>query len=166
MNMQPELFKSNLGITSSAMFSPCRLYRYALWRDWNANPACVFIGLNPSTADETNDDPTIRRCIEFARSWGYGSICMLNLFAFRSTDPKAMLKASEPVGPDNDEVIREACSGAAVVVAAWGKRGQHMGRDRKVLAMVRDLKCLKVNQDGTPQHPLYLPATLTPIHYT
>ena len=96
--------------SGSAIFSSCRKYRYILWRRWavdcNANYA-MFVGLNPSTADETDDDPTIRRCIRFAKSWGYSGLCMANLFAYRATDPKDMLVATGPVGVENDKYLLE-----------------------------------------------------------
>ena len=94
-----------MSIDRKTRFSPCRRYRYTLWRDWNPllpdNVYAMFIGLNPSTADETNDDPTIRRCINFAKSWGCDSFCMTNIFAFRATDPKVMIAEPEPVGIDH-----------------------------------------------------------------
>lgn len=148
----------------SAVFSPCRKYRYALWRKWDDRldaKMVAFIGLNPSTADETQDDPTIRRCIGFAKAWGYGSLCMLNLFAFRATDPKEMLAADDPVGPDNDFTIQRM-SLRVDCVAAWGTHGTHRGRDKAVRGMVENLHYLRLTKDGHPAHPLYLPATLTP----
>lgn len=147
-------------VQSHAGFSPCRRYRYTLSRTWDAaSPPLVFIGLNPSTADETTDDPTIRRCIGFARRDGFGGIVMLNLFALRSTDPAALSDASDPVGPWNDDQIFAACKGRTVV-AAWGVHGTLRGRDkvvRRLLAGV-DLRCLGRTKEGNPRHPLYLRA--------
>ena len=150
---------------SSAVFSDCKAYRYALWRKWESPNTgyAVFIGLNPSTADETNDDPTIKRCIKFADDWGYSGLCMLNLFAFRATDPKVMLRVADPVGRDNDEYIRRYVRGAGVAIAAWGARGTHMGRDRAVREMIPSLHYLRLTKDGHPGHPLYLPAELRPV---
>lgn len=146
----------------SATLSPCRVYRYALWRRWGRGPYAMFIGLNPSTADETNDDPTIRRCIGFARAWGYGALCMANLFAFRATQPADMKKAVEPVGWENDHALQTLARGAGVVVAAWGAHGTYKGRDQSVRLLVPDLHYLRLTKDGHPGHPLYLPANLKP----
>jgi hypothetical protein len=152
----------------SASFSPCRLYRYSLWRSWGAQPGAVdrgyvlFVGLNPSTADETKDDPTIRRCIAFARAWGYSGVCMVNLFAFRSTDPADMLAATDPVGPENDAYLVLLARNAGLVLAAWGVNGTHMARDAQVKQLIPDMHYLRLTKDGHPGHPLYLPKTLTP----
>ena len=146
----------------SATLSACRTYRYALWRRWGRGDYAMFIGLNPSTADETNDDPTIRRCIGFARAWGYGALCMANLFAFRATQPADMKKATDPVGWENDHTLQTLARGAGVVVAAWGAHGTHKGRDQSVRLLVPDLHYLRLTKDGHPGHPLYLPADLKP----
>jgi hypothetical protein len=150
----------------SANFSECRQYRYALWRGWD--DACsvdyaMFIGLNPSTADETEDDPTIRRCIQFAKDWGYAGLCMTNLFAFRATDPKVMKQVVDPVGIDNDQWLSECGLRARVIVAAWGTHGVHRSRDATVRRLIPNLSYLKLTKDGLPSHPLYLPKTLTPV---
>lgn len=146
----------------SATLSPCRAYRYALWRRWGRGPYAMFIGLNPSTADETNDDPTIRRCIGFARAWGYEALCMTNLFAYRATEPADMKKAADPVGFENDGALETLARGAGVVVAAWGAHGTHQGRDKAVRSFVNGLHYLRLTKDGHPGHPLYLPANLEP----
>jgi hypothetical protein len=150
----------------SAVFSPCRVYRYSLWRRWSAGDYAMFIGLNPSTADETNDDPTVRRCINFARSWGYGALCMTNIFAFRATDPADMKMVGDPVGPGNDDALNRLASGAGVVVAAWGVHGTHHGRHSAVRAMLPTLHFLRLTKDGHPGHPLYLQASLRPTRWT
>jgi hypothetical protein len=150
----------------AAEFSPCRTYRYALWRRWGRGPYAMFIGLNPSTADETNDDPTIRRCIAFARAWGYDALCMTNLFAFRATDPAVMKKAPEPIGWQSDECLMRLASGAGAVIAAWGAHGTFKGRDGNVRRMIPGLQYLRLTKDGHPGHPLYLPASLTPQPWT
>lgn len=153
--------------SSSATFSPCRMYRYELWRTWGDRPSCVFIGLNPSTADETEDDPTIRKCIGYARNWGYGSLCMVNLFAFRATQPKDMLRAHDPIGPANDITLRRVCEAAGLVVAAWGRHGGHLLRDKSVMSQISvPICCLKQNQNGSPAHPLYLKGDLLPYCLT
>lgn len=150
----------------SATFSACRTYRYALWRRWGRGDYVMFIGLNPSTADEINDDPTIRRCIGFARAWGYGALCMANLFAFRATQPADMKRAADPVGAENDHVLRQLADQAGVVVAAWGAHGTYKGRDQSVRLLVPDLHYLRLTKDGHPGHPLYLPADLKPQRWS
>lgn len=106
-------------LKTDAVLSTCRKYRFALWRIWDeSKPYAMIIGLNPSTADEKEDDPTIARCIGFARSWGYGGLCMANLFAFRATEPADIFAASDPIGPGNDEWLIKLADGAGVVVAA------------------------------------------------
>lgn len=149
-------------IESSAIFSPCRTYRYQLWRRWGPGQPVVFIGLNPSTADESQDDPTIRRCIGYAQAWGYPALLMLNLFAFRATNPKDMMIAKDPVGPENDRHLLKECLGR-MTIAAWGKDGSHLGRSASIA--IHGLHCLKLNHDGSPAHPLYLKKTLTPAPY-
>jgi hypothetical protein len=137
-----------------------------LWREWIGGEGyAMFIGLNPSTADETKDDPTIRRCIAFAKSWGYSALCMTNLFAFRATDPKVMMDAENPVGEQNDKCLLEYSRFAAVVVAAWGAHGTYKGRDVEVQALLPTLHCLRLTNGGHPGHPLYLPKTLVPIPF-
>ena len=149
------------------MFSPCRTYRYSLWRKWiGGNGYAMLVGLNPSTADETQDDPTIRRCIAFAKSWGYSALCMANLFAYRATDPNSMLAATDPVGPENDNYLRMLAKRAGVVVAAWGANGAHRGRAAEVVALLdRELHCLALTRGGHPGHPLYLLKTRTPVPF-
>lgn len=150
-------------VDKSARFSPCRRYRYELWRVWDPEkPYAMFIGLNPSTADETEDDPTIRRCIRFARDWGYGALCMANLFALRATDPKVMLADPEPEGPDNDDTLRRLAGHACIVVAAWGAHGGHRKRDQWALVEIPNLYHLGMTQGGQPRHPLYLRADTRP----
>ena len=146
-----------------ARLSPCRAYRYTLWRRWGQGPHAMFIGLNPSTADETADDPTIRRCIGFARSWGYGALCMANLFAYRATQPADMKKAADPIGWDNDSTLRDVSRHAGVVVAAWGAHGTFKSRDQSVRLLVPSLHYLRLTKDRHPGHPLYLPANLRPV---
>ncbi len=92
---------------TDANLSECRKYRYALWRTWDkSKPYAMFIGLNPSTADETENDPTINRCINYSKDWGFGGLCMVNLFAFRATDPSDMMASKDPIGSDNDDWIK------------------------------------------------------------
>jgi len=142
------------------------IYRYTLWRLWEADRAFVqFIGLNPSTADEGKNDPTLRRCIQFARDWGYGGMCMTNLFAYRATKPKDMKSFPEPIGPDNDKWLTRVAASAGLTVAAWGTLGGYLGRDAAVRALIVDMQCLGYSKDGHPFHPLMLPknAVLEPL---
>ena len=104
----------------SAVFSACGRWRYRLTRQWNSGPQVVFIGLNPSTADAMLDDPTIRRCMDFARRWGFHGLTMINAFAFRSTDPRQLLATPDPIGPQNNRIIRNTCRNAPLIIAAWG----------------------------------------------
>ncbi|MBT4822844.1 MAG: DUF1643 domain-containing protein [Lentisphaerae bacterium] len=150
----------------TATLSPCRTYRYVLRRIWRMRgPACVFVGLNPSTADETQDDPTIRRCMGFAEAWGFSGMAMVNLFAVRATDPRDMLSHPEPVGPDNDMWLRETCTGSTVI-AVWGTRGDHLGRSGSVAHAIPGLWCLGFTKAGCPKHPLYLPKDTKPVPYS
>lgn len=156
----------DLFVTKSAKFSPCRKYRYSLWRIWDASrPYVMFIGLNPSTADETEDDPTVRRCINYATAWGYGGLCMTNIFSFRTTDPKVMKAELLPIGPDNDKSLLACAKDAGIVIAAWGTHGTHMQRNNAVIKTIASLYCLEITKDGHPSHPLYLKKTLMPIPY-
>lgn len=125
----------------------------------------MFIGLNPSTADETQDDQTIRRCIGFAKRWGYGALCMTNLFAFRATDPRVMKGHPKPVGDENDRWLVACARDAGIIVAAWGVNGEHMGRNIEVVKLIDDLQCLVVTKEGHPKHPLYVPANVEPQPY-
>jgi hypothetical protein len=122
----------------SAYISPCGAYRYSLSREWAPGPACTFIMLNPSTADADIDDPTIRRCIGFAKAWGFGGLAVVNLFAFRATSPKDMQSAAEPVGPANDAAIADGVGLSTIAVAAWGVHGTYRGRDLEVRRMVEE----------------------------
>lgn len=151
----------------SAKFSPCRTWRYTLTRVINAfaeHPLMTFCMLNPSTADETQDDPTIRRCIGFAHRTGVKALVIVNLFAFRSTDPKGLLATPDPVGRENDKAIRDAFLGSSYFVAAWGAFGLANERGQVVIDMLcamgmkRKILCLGKNGDGSPRHPLYVKA--------
>jgi hypothetical protein len=152
---------------ASAVLSDCGRYRYKLTRNWNESlPMLTFIMLNPSIADATLDDPTIRRCIGFARGRGFGGLQVLNLFAFRATDPVHMKAANDPVGSDNDSYIIAALTAAvadsAPVIAAWGVHGAHNGRDAEVRKLSMEcgvkLMCLGSTKGGHPRHPLYVAA--------
>jgi len=149
---------------SDAELSKCRTYRYALWRTWDeSKPFAMFVGLNPSTADEHEDDPTIRRCINFSKLWGYGGLCMVNLFAYRATDPTTLFLVQDPIGPENDIWLRKLSESAGIIIGAWGNTGAHLNRSSDVRKMFKELHCLKLNKTGEPAHPLYQPSTATPI---
>jgi len=144
-------------VRGSAVFSRCGRYRYVLRREWDSSrDAVLFIGLNPSTADARRDDPTIRRCIGFARSWGYGAVIVANLFAFRATDPAKLKVAGDPVGPRNDRWLARLRGEAGMTVAAWGVHGKLRSRDEEFLAEGGELYCLGRTKGGCPRHPLYL----------
>lgn len=147
-------------IESDAGFSADGQHRYYLSRRWEADGrACVFIMLNPSTADAENDDPTIRRCINFAKREGCNELIVVNLFSYRATDPKEMKQSPAPEGGvANDEVIAGFVQQADLVVAAWGTHGKFRGRAGKVLWMLREtaIYALGITRDGSPQHPLYI----------
>lgn len=147
-------------MNKGAQFSNDRIYRYALWRTWSPGDGHVlFIGLNPSTADETEDDPTIRRCIGFAKSLGYGGMYMVNLFAYRATNPKALMKAKSPIGLENDHYLRMYFDPIGFNIACWGIWGVYLGRGRQVRDILGDdcLHCFGLTKNGEPRHPLYLP---------
>lgn len=149
-------------LDKAAIISDCGKYRYALFRKWQEGTATVaFIGLNPSTADGESDDATIRRCVSFANAWGFGALCMLNLFAFRATEPKDMKKAVDPVGALNDSTLNHFGKLSQIRVAMWGTHGKYLGRDKAVCKKLGSLKCFKINADGSPAHPLYLPKNIS-----
>lgn len=146
-------------ISATASFSECKLYRYTLTRRWREGALLAFIGLNPSTADESVDDPTIRRCQGFAHEFGYAGIVMLNLFGIRATDPRVMLRHAEPIGLGNDEALLHWRYNCPVMVACWGDHGQHRFRAKRVADMLAPLHCLGETLRGAPRHPLYLKKT-------
>jgi hypothetical protein len=158
-------------------FSKDRLYRYILWRSTGTlamisergdtpemiqNRFVLFIGLNPSTADERVNDPTLRRIIQFGRRWEYPWVATANAFAYRATKVSDMKAEDDPVGPENDEAILLLATHAHKIVAAWGKDGRHNGREARLVELIksagREMLCLGRNNDGTPVHPLYQPA--------
>ena len=144
-----------------ASFSECGKYRYHLWRVWDTTkPRMCIIGLNPSTADESADDHTIRKCITFAKRDGCGSLSMLNLFALRATNPDEMKLAYEPVGYHNDDSLSLFIDEIPLIVCAWGTDGCFRERDREVWELVKFRKpmCFGVTKHGHPKHPLYLAA--------
>lgn len=165
-------------VNGGAWLSTCEQYRYALLRlidlgldglDGKQDRSLNVVMLNPSTATATEDDPTIRRCIGYARRWGYGELIVTNLFAYRATDPKAMKVAADPVGPENDEYIRKIAQEADLILVAWGSHGAYRRRDehvRRLIASVgKEPLCLAITATGQPVHPLYQRADLEPIPY-
>ncbi len=155
--METQLFPE---VVRSAELSPCGKYRYRLTRTWGAGPTMAFIMLNPSTADDIADDPTIRRCIGFSKRWGFGSLAVANLFARRCTRPVHLSDPGDPVGPRNDEVLRAVLTSCDSVVAAWGAHKLARPRVRALLEMAVDtgvhLSCLGTTRNGAPRHPLYV----------
>lgn len=144
----------------SARLSDCRRYRYSLGREWSSGTGTVcFVMLNPSTADALEDDATVRRCMGFAKLWGYKRLEIRNLFAWRATDPKELLTAPDPIGPENDAELQLA-KAADQIIVAWGTHGSLKGRDRAVLKILADVPvyCLGRSQAGHPLHPLRLRA--------
>lgn len=154
-------------IKKTAHLSPTGMYRYSLTRVWDGTlPQLGWIMLNPSTADAEVDDPTIGKCMGFARRGGYGGIAVANLFAFRATDPKDLKRSPEPIGPDNDAWISWTLGACHHTVLAWGAHGSFLGRSKEINEMIDTLGCgsatyaLARTKDGEPRHPLYLPYEL------
>lgn len=169
----------NLLQQGRASFSPCGRYRYQLRRyvgPWER--ACVFVMLNPSTADAEADDPTIRRCKTFAADWRCGQLVVVNLFAWRATQPSELASVADPVGPENDRAIAAAIDlamhrgplGIGLVVAAWGADGSRHGRAASVIKAMRAKgalpQCLGVTASGQPRHPLYLAGASSLLPFT
>ncbi len=153
-------------LSRGAAISPCGNYRYSLERGWaQGGKKVLFIGLNPSTADATTDDPTIRRCVGFAKAWGYSGMLMGNLFAYRATDPSVLRRVADPIGPENDGCLKELHSRAAMTVAAWGNLGSWTGRDKALLRMLGPTMSLGTTKSGYPRHPLYVPGDALAIAY-
>lgn len=160
-----------VGKKGQAVFSECQTYRYMLLRKWGlmyADGLCNFIMLNPSTATQDEDDPTIRRCIGYAKKWGFGGLIITNIFALRSTDPAILYSHQDPIGPDNDAHLKEWVYQCKLVVCAWGRHGNFMERGdavRKLLPLGRRITSLKMLDKRTPGHPLYLPKELEPVDF-
>lgn len=157
---------------SGATFSVCRRYRYRLWRSWgDRENRVVFVGINPSSANEVDNDHTITKCLGFGGLWGFGAIDMVNPFAFVSTDQRGLLDATDPIGPENDRLLADVFAGATRVVWAWGQ-GKTVAV-RKLLkdrldsaswrALVAGIRCetgtFGITDEGYPRHPLMLPYT-------
>lgn len=154
-------------LRTGAELSECERYRYVLWRQWHWDELgqhCMFIGLNPSTADALKDDPTLRRCIRFARAWGCAGLYMLNLYAFRATNPADMVSAADPRGSCNLRTFEHYRNRCGLIVAAWGSlavryrpRVRWASTITAVQAVLdKPMHCLGCTADGSPRHPLYV----------
>lgn len=153
---------------STAIYSDCEKYRYSLTRVWGEGAKRVlFVMLNPSTATEMQNDPTVERCERRARALGFGAFRVTNIFAWRDTDPRNMRAASDPTGPENDNAILDGVAWADTIVAAWGTHGAHLSRGQEVSQLLqrtgRELQCLGLTKDGHPKHPLYISYTQQPV---
>ena len=151
-----------------ASFSRCQEYRYQLSRRWvDGRGRCVFIGLNPSIANATSDDPTIRRCMGFAHDWGYREMIMVNLFAYRTPHPALLKSAPEPTGASNRRALKRACQSAELIVAAWGNHGTFQNQAVKMASAWQGmtLHCFGLTKTGQPVHPLYQPRTASLVTY-
>lgn len=151
------------GVAAQAVYSACGRYRHALHRRWGPGPVLGWVMLNPSTATETQDDPTIARCLARARALGFGGIAVGNLFAWRATDPAALRGIADPLGAGADAALLEATRNAARIVCAWGNHGALLGRGAQVLDLLRatgrPLQHLGTTAQGQPRHPLYVALT-------
>ncbi|WP_349318878.1 DUF1643 domain-containing protein [Mycolicibacterium canariasense] len=158
------------GIVSSAVISECGTYRYRLTRIWDeSKPVLAWAMLNPSKADGRLNDPTIRRCIAFAKAWGYGGITVVNQYALRATDPKQLWQHPDPIGPDNDAELAKAAERHSLIILAWGSNATP-GRTTdvlRILSRVYDrsgkLAVLGWTKGGEPRHPLYVRADTRPM---
>jgi hypothetical protein len=150
---------------TGAIFDPTGTYRYSLWRSWDESaPRIGFVMLNPNCADAVRDDPTIRRCIGFARSWNFGGLEVVNLFAYRTAHPIELRRVCDPIGAENDAYLATLSQRVDQIVLAWGNGGKLQNRDRTVLSLLSpaNLCCLGMTQSGQPRHPLYLRRDVMP----
>ncbi|WP_169567421.1 DUF1643 domain-containing protein [Sneathiella limimaris] len=155
---------------SDAVFSDCETYRYRLWRRWDDGPSVAFLMLNPSTADAFRNDPTVERCHRRAVAMGFGALEVVNIFAFRATDPKNLKKAKDPIGPLNDQILLETAKSCDMTICAWGSHGTHQNRDRDVRKLLKDAginpHILALTKFDQPRHPLYVSYSQSPIPWT
>ncbi len=152
---------------STAVYSDCERYRYLLTRVWDPDgERALFVMLNPSTATEMQNDPTVERCERRARALGFGAFRVTNIFAWRATDPREMRAAADPVGPENDAAILQSCPWADRIVCAWGTHGAHLDRGPAVETLLRatglPLFHLGLSKAGHPKHPLYIGYAVQP----
>ncbi|MBW4692046.1 MAG: DUF1643 domain-containing protein [Lyngbya sp. HA4199-MV5] len=152
---------------AGAEFDATGRYRYLLWRSWDEQATRVgFVMLNPSRADGVVNDPTVRRCLGFARSWGFGRLDVVNLFAYCATQPRELRQVIDPVGRENDRYLAQLAERVDQIVLAWGNDGGLQSRDRAVMALWGDripTYCLGITKQGQPQHPLYLRRDVQPM---
>ncbi|MBD2020646.1 DUF1643 domain-containing protein [Leptolyngbya sp. FACHB-36] len=151
-----------------AVLDPTTTYRYSLWRSWNSDaPRIGFVMLNPSRADATVNDPTIRRCIRFAQTWNFGSLEVVNLFAYRTADPSTLRHVADPIGSENDRYLTAFGDRVACILLAWGNGGTLLGRDRAVLPLFaqRPVYCIGTTKLGQPRHPLYVRADVLYVQF-
>ena len=170
MNPEPRLPGLAGALMGAARFGSANKYRYWLSRSIGPDGRrALFVMLNPSTANAEKNDPTIRRCIGFAKAWGYGRLGVVNLFALRSTSPRNLKLDPDPVGPENDREIDDAVRSSELVVCAWGNHGRLNGRGHRVEALIRSITTphvLGLTKQGHPQHPLYIPSDRQPSLWT
>ena len=155
---------------STAVYSNCELYRYSLTRSWDSSAKKIlFIMLNPSTATEIQNDPTVERCERRAKALGYGAFKVCNIFAYRSTDPKIMRLQKDPIGPENDKIIIKSANWSNNIICAWGTNGSHLNRGKKIEELLRaknfTLTHLGLSKDGHPKHPLYISYSVSPENW-
>ncbi|MDA5092732.1 DUF1643 domain-containing protein [Aliiroseovarius sp. KMU-50] len=155
---------------SSAVYSDCELYRYALTRTWDdGKDKVLFVMLNPSKATEMQNDPTVERCERRARTLGFGGFRVVNIFAWRETHPKLMRQAKDPIGPENDLQLLEGCRWADQIICGWGTHAEHQNRGPVVSDMLRQnghtLHHLGLTKDGHPKHPLYIAYATQPMRW-
>jgi hypothetical protein len=161
-----DCYNMNLLANNGAEFSECRKYRYALWRIWDSDkPLIMFVGLNPSTANEHKDDATIRRVKKFAHLWGYGGVYMMNCFPYVSTNPDHLYDFGNTAM--NDHWLNKAAKVADEIIFAWGTFPivKKLGRDKELTQMFPNAKALVINIDGSPRHPLYVPNSIKPVKW-
>jgi len=155
---------------SVAVYSDCERYRYTLTRTWDEGAGRVlFIMLNPSTATEVQNDPTVERCERRARALGYGAFRVCNIFAYRATDPRDMRAQADPIGPENDAAILDSLTWTQDTIAAWGSHGEHMGRGDAMATLLRgagvQARHLGLTKGGQPKHPLYIGYNVQPVEW-
>ncbi|WP_420821361.1 DUF1643 domain-containing protein [Pseudooceanicola aestuarii] len=163
---------NHAGMTSEALYSPCGRYRYALTREWGEGPRLLYVMLNPSKATEVANDPTVERCERRARALGFGAFRVSNIFAWRETDPRALRRAADPEGPQNDAVLRSSARDWLrgpddMLLCGWGVHGAHRDRGPAVTRLLcragRPLHCLGLSKAGHPRHPLYIAYAQQPV---
>ncbi len=150
---------SENGIQSLAIYSDDEKYRYTLSRTWDGKKQKIlFIGLNPSTATELKNDPTVTRMMNFAKKWDFGTATVCNVFAFRATHPKDLKTQIDPVGQDNDINLQQEINKADKIIAAWGNHAKFQNRSREIQKFLKNFEHFGLTNQGEPRHVLYLPS--------